>query len=82
MFPDNPTGIGVATVFKWMAIFFCAIQLWSGVSAITTQKAWVSRTEVVHGPQASSYGWNCIWWGLGSAAIAFGIWFFFERDSD
>lgn len=82
MFPDNPTGIGVSTVLKWLCIVMSAIQAWSGVSAITSQKAWVDKVTVVHGPEATKYGWTCLAWALGCALLAFGIWFFFERDSD
>lgn len=82
MFPDNPSGIGVATALKWGIILFGAFNVWNGISAITSQKAWVSKVKVVYGPEAIRYGWESLGWALGCAIVAFGIWFFFERDSD
>ena len=86
MFPDNSTNLSVAGVFKWIAIISGGVMLYKAFQGIVLKTGAMGSERSVGMPLT---GADAVHWGLanlGYAAIAFAIawalWFFWQRNED
>jgi hypothetical protein len=84
MFPTNSTGLTLAGVLKWIAIVIGGVMLFQAYQGVVQQVGGGGRGGgiLLTGPDAVRWGWMNVLYSAIAFAIAWALWFFWQRNED
>ena len=83
--PTNSTGLSLAGVLKWIFILMGGVLLFQAYQGIIDQKSSTGRgssLQPLSGEAAVRAGWGYLGSALLFFAIAWALWFFWQRNED